>query len=224
VKTITPYQAEAVDLVLRHTIVTDDLAHRFLCPANTRDAARKLLCALRGKGWLRPFEPADRFRYYVLTPEATAALGMHRRFSRPLGLTALVRAYGAAAFCARTGAAKLTPQEFTERHPRLDARGVSRRGYFERDARLGFIQVDAAQDPDAVASKLERIAKQRARIAGFAPLFRGRRFFIAVVTPCESKCESIERAIRKAFRSDMPWELHVVPELLDLLTWMKVGP
>jgi hypothetical protein len=222
VKTITPYQAEAITLVVRHTLLTADLAHRLLCPGNTRDAARKLLDALWGKGWLQRHERIKGFRYYVLTAEAATVLGLHRRHARPLGLTALIRAYGAAAFCAQTGVGKLSPQEFADAHPRLCARGVSRRGYFERDGRLGFIQVDVAQDPRAVAEKLERLAVQRARIPGFAPLFRERRFLIAVVTPCESKRTSIERAIRKRLRSQMPWELHVVPELLQLLTWLEV--
>jgi hypothetical protein len=72
VKTITPYQAEVIGLVLRHTLLTDDLAHRFFCPGNTRDAARKLHEALRGKGWLRRFKPVDGFTYYMLTPQATS--------------------------------------------------------------------------------------------------------------------------------------------------------
>lgn len=221
-KTITPYQAEAIELVIRHTILTPDLAHRFLCPWNTCDAARKLLEALRGKGWLRPFHPVKHFTYYVLTPQAASAVGFHRRVSRELGLTALLRAYGAAAFCAAAGEAKLSGPEFAERYPRLCARGVSRRGYFERDGKLGFIQVDVAQKPEAVVGKLMRIARQRARIRNFAPLFRERRFLVVIVTPCESKRESIERELKKSFRWQVPWELRVVPELLQLLTWLEV--
>ena len=222
-KTITPYQAEAIELVLRHTILTADLAHRFLCPWNTCDAARKLLEALQDKGWLRRFKPVEKFTYYVLTPQATSTLGLHRRLSRELGLTALLRAYGTAAFCAGSGAAKLSSTEFVEKYPHLCARGVSQRGYFERDDRLGFIQVDVAQDPRAVASKLEHVAKQRARrIPAFAPLFRDRRFFVVIVTPCEQKRDCIEKEIRRTLRSQMPWELQVVPELLQLLTWLEV--
>jgi hypothetical protein len=222
VKTITPYQAEAIELVLRHTILTADLAHRFLCPWNTCDAARKLLDALRGKAWLRHFQPVKHFTYYVLTPQATSAVGVHRRHSRELGFTALLRAYGAAAFCAGTGTERLSPTEFADKYPRLCARGVSRRGYIERDGKLGFIQVDVAQKPDAVVGKLMRIARQRAKIRDFAPLLHERRFFIVVVTPCESKRDSLEREIRKNFRWQVPWELRVVPELLQLLTWLEV--
>jgi hypothetical protein len=221
-KTITPYQAEAIELVLRHTILTADLAHRLLCPWNTCDAARKLLDGLRGKGWLRPFQPVRNFTYYVLTPQATSAVGVHRRLSRELGLTALLRAYGTAAFCAGRGEARLSPSEFADRYPRLCARGVSQRGYFERDGKLGFIQVDVAQNPDAVVGKVMRIARQRSSIRGFAPLLREHRFFIVIITPCESKRDSIERVLRKSFRWQIPWELQVVPELLQLLTWLEV--
>ena len=99
---------------------------------------------------------------------------------------------------------------------------MSQRGYFERDGKLGFIQVDVAQKPDAVVGKLMRIARQRAKIRDFAPLLRERRFFIVIVTPCESKRDSLEREIRKSFRWQVPWELRVVPELLQLLTWLEV--
>jgi hypothetical protein len=222
VKTITPYQAEAIELVIRHTILTDDLAHRFLCPWNTCDAARKLLGALRGKGWLRAFQPVKGFTYYVLTPQAASAVGLHRRYSRELGLIALVRAYGAAAFCAGTGTARLSPQEFADKYPRLCVRGVSQRNYIERDGKLGWIQVDVAQQPDAVVGKLMRIARTRGSIRNFAQLFRERRFFVLIVTPSESKRDSIDRALRKSFRWKVPWELRVVPELLRLLTWLEV--
>jgi hypothetical protein len=73
-----------------------------------------------------------------------------------------------------------------------------------------------------VATKLERLAMQRAGVPGFAPLFRERRFFVVIVTPCESKRASLEQEIRTSFRSQMPWELQVVSELLQLLTWLKV--
>ena len=186
VKTITPYQAEAIELVLRHTILTDDLAHRFLCPWNTCDAARKLLDALRGKGWLRAFQPVKGFTYYVLTPQAASAVGLHRRYSRELGLTALVRAYGAAAFCAGTGTARLSPQEFADKYPRLCVRGVSQRNYIERDGKLGLIQVDVAQQPDAVVGKLMRIARHARKHPQFraalprAPLLRPHRHAVRV--------------------------------------------
>ena len=55
-----------------------------------------------------------------------------------------------------------------------------------------------------------------------APLFRDRRFFVVIVTPCEQKRDCIEKEIRRTLRSQMPWELQVVPELLQLLTWLEV--
>jgi hypothetical protein len=80
-----PYQGEAIELVIRYGMTTANLAHVFLRSAATEDATRKLLNLLWGKGWLRRFEPLKKFRYFVLSPQATAATGLHRRLSRELG-------------------------------------------------------------------------------------------------------------------------------------------
>jgi hypothetical protein len=80
--------------------------------------------------------------------------------------------------------------------------------------------VDTSQDPDAIVAKLDLITKQRGKNRSFVDLMNSGRFTFAIVTPTARKRGDIERAMDEKYEYDVPWELHVVDDLLQLLPWI----
>lgn len=219
---LTPLRNQALDAVIRYGLLTVKTARPLLTPDATPDAARHLLDELVKTGWLRRHKFADRMNYYLLTPRAAFARGLHRRYCTPPGYTALCRNYGMLAFCANHGITKFTPAEWRSTFPEFCIEGVRSNGYYLDQADpekpvICWMHVDAANDPFRVAAKIRNEVERRHDGKQFEDYIRREQFAVVILTPTEGKQRDLRKVLAKKLKGKARVRAFVVEELRDVL-------
>lgn len=169
-------------------------------------------------------------RYFYLTRAGEAAIGEPpegqgtRRRGGALSEVAKVRAYAMLAFCclAERPRQRLTPEEFRRTFPDYARPGMPLAYYADHPAkRLGYCRVDAGGPGrwDRIVERIQADIERHRQMPLFRDSIAKGTFELTLILATERKAERLRPLIEdEAQASNVPIHLHVIPDLVHLIT------
>lgn len=205
-------------LTARYGLITASILLSVLFQGLTPKAVERVITRLLHEGLLRSQPLFARQHCYTLTPAGARLLGLdEKRFSRPMGLSALAKHLAMLQFClgGSVWRRKMTAAEFGERFPTLASRGLNHDRYVLDDhSRLSVLVGDYGSDWRRLARKVRREAQRRRSLDAWKPFFRSRLFAVTLLTLSEEKARRLRKSLAK---EDYAVDVVVVPEAAKLL-------
>ena len=204
--------------VFRHSITTQEAAHRRRFTGLKFDASRKVLRRLTDQHFLVQYPLWENKSYWRLGPRAIRRWHFPRKRQDPLGPQRLPYEIGCLALTclSATHRTRLLPHKLFQLLPWFPE-NLRQWAYLWENNRLGMIRVEPRCRPDRLVGKLcEHVYRYGALAPEFSELVDDRRFFLAVVCASEEQEHAVQHEAQHQ-NIDVEIETSHYPELVRFM-------